>query len=265
MKTPQPIAEPEPVAAACGCRILSFEEVSDDHKAPLQQSGDRIRKIAELRETLAARFPQTHTPRHGNREVFSTGLSQCDQICDGGLPKGELVEIFGSIACGSLFLAALLETAAQRCCFAGLVDGCGAFDPKSISAAALSRVLWMRCKDIAQTTKATDLLLRDGSLPLLIIDLQMMPARALRKVPASTWYRFQRILEQSGASTCCMALTARTSLEAARTRIALEAPRFSLRAMRTRRQELTSRLAMSVRKRSSTRTEFSPQQICNVA
>src|SRR5205823_848149 len=134
------------------------------------------------------------------------------------------------------------------------------FDPKTISAAALSRVLWMRCKEIAQTAKATDLLLRDGSLPLLIVDLQMMPARELRKVPASTWHRFQRILEPS-ASTCCIALTARPSVEAARTRIALEAPCFSLRAMRMRRRELTSRLAVSVRKRSA-RADFSPQQIC---
>jgi len=42
--------------------------------------------------------------------------------------------------------------------------------------------------------KATDLLLHDGNLPLVLLDLQFLPSRALRKIPPSTWHRFGRLV-----------------------------------------------------------------------
>jgi hypothetical protein len=58
-------------------------------------------------------------------------------------------------------------------------------------------LLWIRCPNLLQALKATDLILRDGNLSLVILDFKENPDRELRKIPASTWYRFQRIIEEN--------------------------------------------------------------------
>jgi hypothetical protein len=45
--------------------------------------------------------------------------------------------------------------------------------------------------------KATDLILRDGNLSLVILDFKENPDKELRKIPGSAWYRFQRIIEEN--------------------------------------------------------------------
>ena len=46
-----------------------------------------------------------------------------------------------------------------------------------------------------EAVKAADLLLRDGNFPLVILDLVLNAAEELRKIPQTTWYRLQRLVE----------------------------------------------------------------------
>jgi hypothetical protein len=44
---------------------------------------------------------------------------------------------------------------------------------------------------------AADILIRDANLALVMVDLRGVASRALRGVPATTWYRLQRALERT--------------------------------------------------------------------
>jgi hypothetical protein len=68
-----------------------------------------------------------------------------------------------------------------------------------------------------QAVKATDLLLRDGNLSLVMLDLQAVPSRQLQRIPANTWHRLQRLAEQTTAAV--VILTPQPMVEAARVRI----------------------------------------------
>ena len=100
-------------------------------------------------------------------------------------------------------------------------------------------VLWVRCKDAGLAVKATDLLLRDGNFPLLMLDFQSLPQRQLGKVPASTWHRFQRLVEQT--PLIFVVLTRQRVVESAQVRVSL-GNRWTLQAQRRSRKELAASL-----------------------
>jgi hypothetical protein len=81
-----------------------------------------------------------------------------------------------------------------------LIDGRDSFDPASYGSAACSRLLWVRCHHAAESLRCADLLLRDGNLPLLTLDLQLTPLRELQDIPASSWYRLRNLARQSDAT-----------------------------------------------------------------
>ena len=76
--------------------------------------------------------------------------------------------------------------------------------------------------------KATDILLRDRNLSLIVLDLKMNPAAQLRKISGPTWYRLQRIARQS--ATAFVVLTPHPMIASAETRLILES-RFTLDAL----------------------------------
>jgi hypothetical protein len=94
--------------------------------------------------------------------------------------------------------------------------------------------------------KATDLLLRDGNLPLVLLDLQTMAPRQLGRIPMSTWHRFQRLVEMSG--TALVVLTPQPIVEAARIRIALNA-HWDLAVLKRPRRELLANIAVQIFRR----------------
>ncbi len=122
-----------------------------------------------------------------------------DQI-EGGLRLGALTEISGLPAGNSLLLQAMLALLHRQKRLGALID-CGSFfDPDSFHPASLPRLLWVQCATPAVAVKAADLLLRDSNLSLLLLDLQGAKGQELRRVPASTWHRFQRLVEPSNAA-----------------------------------------------------------------
>jgi len=73
--------------------------------------------------------------------------------------------------------------------FVALIDGKNSFeliDPANL-------LLWIRCDNVSQAIRAADLIIRDGNIVLSILDLKQNEARELRKVPATSWYRLQRV------------------------------------------------------------------------
>ncbi len=160
-------------------------------------------QIIDLRRLLAERFPEAHSPRRDVvRENVATGVPALDGLLGGGLPRGEITELVGDgPGSGSAqVLHALLTRVAADGRFLALVDGADSFDVDAPTGAALSRLLWVRCRTADEALKAADLLLRDGNVPLVVLDLKLNPAAQLRKVPSSVWHRLGRIAEHQGTT-----------------------------------------------------------------
>ena len=178
--------------------------------------------------TAASRLEARPVP-----EMVSTGIHAID-VLTGGLPRGCLTEIFGPASSGrtSVLLAAL-AAATQRQEVCALVDVNNAFDPQSAAAAKviLDRLLWVRCGHerkqqdreghdfsranktspragalaskrkiegpVDQALRVTDLLLQSGGFGMVAIDLSDVPLKMARRIPLTSWFRFQRAVENT--------------------------------------------------------------------
>ena len=174
--------------------------------------------IVDLRKLLAERFP--HSPFSAITRLV-TGLSFLDQAIGGGLPKGAITELTTpQISAGSASLIqALLQAANRDHFFLALIDGRDSFDPQPLGNALLRNLFWVRCTTAFKTIKAADLLLRDGNFPLVIVDLVLNPPEDL-KIPQTTWYRLQRLVEPT--STACLVMTRCSMVSSAQLKIVLE-------------------------------------------
>ncbi len=83
-----------------------------------------------------------------------------------------------------------------------------------------SHLLWVRCTKALDAIKAADLLLRDGNFPLVIVDLVLNPPADLSKIPQTSWYRLQRLVES--APTACLVMTRQGMVSSAQLKIVLE-------------------------------------------
>jgi hypothetical protein len=205
-----------------------------------------VQNAIELQRFLAERFPQIRllselqAPAAGS--CYATGVTQIDSLLEGGLPKGALTELVrddkkpGS----SLLLSMILREARQQ--WVGLIDGRDSFDPGSLDFKP-SRLLWIRCQEAGSALKAADLLLRDGNLPLLLLDLGLNPAAQLRKISSTMWYRLQRLIEHK--STAMLVITPRAMVSSAKARLFLTGD-FQLDALEKSRGTLMSQLKVAL-------------------
>ncbi len=177
------------------------------------------RKIIDLRNLLANRFP--HAPRPGGTRLV-TGLASFDQSIGGGLAKGAITELISPrVSAGSASLIhALLHGAHHDNYFLAVIDGRDSFDPGALANFVLRHLLWVRCTKAFEALKAADLLLRDGNFPLVIVDLVINSPKELRKIPQTTWYRLQRLVES--VPTACLVLTRQGIVSSAQLKIVLE-------------------------------------------
>src|SRR5258708_23468024 len=151
-------------------------------------------KILDLRTLLAHRFPQEQM-LVGTSLI--NGLASFDQPNGGGLPKGAITELIsprGSAGSASL-IHALIHGAYRDKYFVALIDGRDSFDPCALANSILRQVLWVRCIKALEAVKAADLLFRDGNFPLVIVDLILNSSEELRKIPQTTCYRLQPLLQ----------------------------------------------------------------------
>ena len=205
--------------------------------------------IIQLRQLLKERFPGLRTnPEEftsDTRTFWPTGLRQIDNLLQGGFAKGALTEIVSERrGAGSALLASsLLRQAAQAGQIVALVDGADSLEVTELEESVLSRLLWVRCRSAAEALKATDLLLRDGNVPLVQLDIVINPEKQLRAIPATTWYRLQRLIEET--STVCVVFTPRVMVSPAHDCIFLHG-RFSLSCLEQDHDELLSKLVLEI-------------------
>jgi len=175
--------------------------------------------IHQLRELLAQRFPAA-APRHGL--FLSTGVLPLDDALGGGLWKGTLTEIStptDTAGCLTV-LNAILQASARERRPVALIDGADGFDPQPVDPAVLAHLLWVRCRNTAQLFKAADLILRDGNLPIVLLDLRSSVRAELKGIPNTTWYRLQRIAGQSAVA--CLIATPWFMVSSAHYRVQLQ-------------------------------------------
>jgi recombination protein RecA len=55
----------------------------------------------------------------------------------------------------------------------------------------------VRCHNLTQSLKSTDLLLQGGGFGVVALDVSDLDANALKEVSLSTWFRFQRSIEKT--------------------------------------------------------------------
>ena len=160
-------------------------------------------------------------------EMVSAGVPEIDALT-GGLPRGGLTEICGPPCSGrtSLLISALASrTARAEVC--ALVDGRDAFDPHAAAAAGveLKQLLWVRCRNIEQALRSTDLLLQGGGFGMIAVDLSDILPATVRHVPLNAWFRFRRavedtptilmLIEQEPNAKTCASLVLRVGFERA--------------------------------------------------
>ncbi len=197
--------------------------------------------VEELRRQLREKFPQAHAsdlppdqglPSAPPAERFHPGL----------FPAGAISEVIGSGL--PLLLAALIddtETTAALPDFI-LIDGRDQFDPASFTAAACSRLLWVRCRETGEMLKAADLLVRDGNVPFVLLDTCGIDRRELTRLPASVWWRLK--LSAEARSCRLVVMSARPQVPCASLRLALNA-RLGLEDFDRPRCELLERLELT--------------------
>lgn len=187
-------------------------------------------------EELAARH-QNHWP---------TGIPQLDQSLNGGLPRGALSEVISpKRSSGSALLRdALLARAAAEKQIVAFIDGRDSLDVTAMEETTLERLLWVRSRSAEESLKAADIILRDRNLTLVILDLMLNSPAELRRIPATTWFRFQRILEQG--TTVCMVLTPYPKVAPAQARITISSSVRTLADLNAGAEPLLSDLKLEV-------------------
>jgi hypothetical protein len=210
-------------------------------------------KIIDLRNLLANRFPRL--PISAATRLV-TGLALFDQSIGGGLPKGGITELIsppGSAGSASL-VHDFIHGAYRDQYFVALIDGRDSFDPCALANSILRQVLWVRCTKALEAVKAADLLLRDGNFPLVIVDLILNSPEELRKIPQTTWYRLQRLVES--VPTACLILTRYEMVSSAQLKLVLENS-WNLETLE--KQDAISQLRIVV-KRSHLKSEIRSQR-----
>jgi hypothetical protein len=202
-----------------------------------------LTSVQSLRQLLAARFPAAAVAGAG---VLATGLPVLDEATGGGLPRGALTEVVcAAPSCGGqLLLGQLLVSARAGRERAALVDAGDTFDPGGMGSAALAHLVWVRVPAgdgaAAAALAATDALARDGNLGLVALDGRALGSAALRRLPATVWYRLQRAVEPAGLVLAVF--TVAPAVASARLRLRLAAS-HSLAALEAPRPQLVAALA----------------------
>jgi hypothetical protein len=191
----------------------------------------------KLDRTLTSRLPE----RLGEDAVAPLDAEALDRGLAGGLPRGQVSEVVGPSSSGRTSVAwAALAAATRRGESVALIDTFDRFDPPTAHACGvdLSRLLWVRGQAISKTSamatvaidpawlpgvravngpgtliervidraiKSLNLVLQSGVCTLVVIDLIDVPANALRRLPASTWFRVERAIEGSDTAVLILA------------------------------------------------------------
>lgn len=143
-----------------------------------------VRSARELGRSVQESEPET---------PFVTAVPALDRLLDGGLPRGQLVEMIGARSSGRFStILSVLAAATGVGEAAALVDLGDGLDPEAALNAGvdLERLLWLRPTGLKQALTAAEMVL-GGGFPLVALDLGLPPVRGGRGVEAA-WLRLAR-------------------------------------------------------------------------
>jgi hypothetical protein len=217
--------------------------LEEDARVPPQNA----KNIVELRRMLAEKFPGVRMTAEAAPSLgtyWRSGLPQLDGALGGGIPKGGITELItpANASGTSLVVNGLLWRAHEQGQWLALVDGSDCFDPCAFDKTLFSRVLWVRCSTAKEAIKASDLLLHDGTIPFIVLDLANCPTLQLRRMNSSIWFRMERVIENT--ETALVVFTPQPMISHAQARLKLEA-RFSIDSLEQTREVLTAGMTFS--------------------
>jgi hypothetical protein len=200
---------------------------------PARAAIEALLRERKLDRTLTTSLPE----RPAEEAVAALGTDALDRALSGGLARGHVSEVVGPASSGRTSLAwSVLAAATKRGESVALIDTFDRFDPPTAHACGLdlSRMLWVRGQALSKTTgaidptwlpgvravngpgtllervidraiKALNLVVQSGVCTMVAIDLIDVPATALRRLPASTWFRIERAIEGSDTAVLILA------------------------------------------------------------
>jgi len=153
---------------------------------------------SEFQTTIARFHDAFRVPEKRAALTLSTGISEIDNLT-GGIPRGALSEIFGSVSSGrTSLLYSMLSFATSHEEICALIDINNVFSPTAAAPANIDfdRFLWVRCdSNLEHGFKATDLILHAGGFGLVVLDMGDVSGKDARRIISSWWYRFRRTVE----------------------------------------------------------------------
>lgn len=174
--------------------------------------------------------------------TLPTGIASWDEAA-GGLRLGEVTEICGSLGGTGLVMDRLLEASAAAGWLGAWVDAGDALEIEDWNAFALRRMLWVRCRNPLMALKSADLLLRDGNLSWVALDLQAVSETALRRISGQHWHRFHRLVANRG--NALLVLSPSPMVEGAKVRVLSRQP-WTLESLNLPRRDLLANCALEV-------------------
>lgn len=162
--------------------------------APEPPSGPHcLRWRLESRLTTAGELLRSRAREDRPAPALPTSLPGLDHLLDGGLARGELVELVGRRSSGRFSLVlAVLAAATGIGEAAALVDLGDGFDPASATAAGadLERLLWLRPHRVREALAGAEMLVGAG-FALVVVDLGAPPLPGGRGAQGA-WLRLAR-------------------------------------------------------------------------
>ena len=200
---------------------------------PARAAVEALLRERKLDRTLTSQLPE----RLGDDAAAPLGTDTLDRALSGGLPRGQVSEVVGPASSGRTSIAWMaLAAATERGESVALIDTFDRFDLPTADACGieLSKLLWVRGQALSKTTgaidpawlpgvcavsgpgtfmervidraiKALNLVVQSGVCTVVVIDLIDVPANALRRLPASTWFRIERAIEGSDTAVLILA------------------------------------------------------------
>lgn len=114
----------------------------------------------QIESALAQKIPSALTPAAKMiRPVASTGIVALDEVLQGGLPVGAVIELVGPECSGRTSVAlSFLSRMTQTAKVCAWIDVSDTLDPVSAAAAGidLARLLWVRCGVMKKTIEPTN-------------------------------------------------------------------------------------------------------------
>lgn len=120
------------------------------------------------------------------RPCLSTGVPWLDPLVGGGWALGKVSELVGPASSGSSAIAVATAVAATgRGELVAFLDVADALDPPSLAAVGvdLTRVLWVRPRNLEAAVRAAELLLEAGGFTVVVVDLGPGPGDTGQRAP----------------------------------------------------------------------------------